>query len=86
MQGLGLLYITSFFTMINPLGTIPVYIALTQGFSSTECRRVVIKAIIAAFIMLSLLAFAGQWVFDFFNISINGLKIVGGFLFFNNGI
>lgn len=85
MQELALLYITSFFTMINPLGTIPVYIALTQGFDSQECKRVVFKAIVAAFIMLTLLSFAGQWVFNFFNISIDGLKVVGGFLFFRMG-
>ncbi len=71
--------------MINPLGAIPVYIALTHGFSSSECRSVVIKACVAAFIMLTLLAFAGQWVFKFFSISIDGLKVVGGFIFFKMG-
>ncbi|MCE9679385.1 MarC family protein [Shewanella sp. AS1] len=85
MQEIALLYITSFFTMINPLGCIPLYIALTQGFSSIQCRKVVIKATVTAFILLTLLAFAGQWVFAFFNISIDGLKIVGGFIFFRMG-
>lgn len=39
----------------------------------------------ASFFMLTSLAFVGQWVFDLFNISINGLKTVGRFLFFRMG-
>ena len=71
--------------MINPLGTIPLFVSLTKGFSREEKKKTVIKASFTAFITLCLLAFAGKWIFDFFQISISSLKVVGGFLFFMMG-
>ena len=85
MQETILLYITSLFTMINPIGTIPLFVSLTKGFSHEEKKKTVIKASITAFITLCLLAFVGKWIFDFFQISIASLKVVGGFLFFMMG-
>jgi multiple antibiotic resistance protein len=85
MQEIFILYITSLFTMINPLGAVPLYVNLTKGFSETEKKKIILKSCLAAFIMLCLLSFSGKLVFDFFSISISGLKVVGGFLFFTMG-
>lgn len=78
-------FATSLFTMINPVGAIPLFISLTDSFSAKQCRSVAIKAALASFVSLALFALAGKIVFDFFGISIDGLRLVGGILFFLMG-
>ncbi|MDA3860473.1 MAG: MarC family protein [Melioribacteraceae bacterium] len=80
-----LLNVTLLFTMINPLAVVPIFISLTDSFSMAESRRVAIKASLVSFITLTLFALSGKVVFDFFGISVNGLKIIGGILFFIMG-
>jgi len=80
-----LLYITSLFTMINPLGVVPLFISLTDSFTPSESRGVAIKASVISFITLTLFALTGKILFDFFGISVDGLKVIGGILFFIMG-
>ncbi|GBD90868.1 hypothetical protein BMS3Abin04_01588 [bacterium BMS3Abin04] len=81
----GILAFTSLFTMVNPLGVIPVYISLTGGLETKEARRVAVKATITALVILMLFAVGGKFIFDFFSISVNSLRIVGGIIFFIAG-
>jgi len=88
MHGLfefGLLAFTSFFTMINPIGVIPVYSSLTSEMSQKEAQHVATKAVVTAFLIMIFFAFTGQLVFDFFHISIHSLRVVGGIIFFMAG-
>ena len=80
-----LLIVTSLFTMINPLGVVPIFISLTDSFSAKESKRVAIKASFVSFISLTLFALSGKVIFDFFGISVDGLKVIGGILFFIMG-
>ena len=80
-----LLYVTSLFTMINPLGVVPLFISLTDKFSAAESRKVAIKASLISFITLTLFALSGKLIFDFFGILVNGLKVIGGIIFFIMG-
>jgi len=81
----GILAFTSLFTMVNPLGVIPVYISLTGKLETKEARRVAVKATITALIILMFFAVGGKFIFDFFSISVNSLRIVGGIIFFIAG-
>ncbi|HLO90660.1 MAG: MarC family protein [Chloroflexota bacterium] len=81
----ALLYFTSFFTIINPLGVMPVFMTMTADISEKQRRRTALKAVSTAFITLMLFAFAGQLLFRFFGISVNGFRIVGGIIFFIMG-
>ena len=80
-----LLAFTSLFTMITPFGVIPLFSSLTEKLPSPEVRKIAFKGVSTAFIIIVVFAFAGNFIFDFFHISINGLKIVGGVLFFMSG-
>ena len=80
-----LLIVTSLFTMINPLGVVPIFISLTDSFSPKESKRVAIKASLISFLTLTLFALSGKVIFDFFGISVDGLKVIGGILFFIMG-
>jgi len=71
--------------MINPLGVVPLFISLTDSFTPSESRGVAIKASVISFITLTLFALTGKILFDFFGISVDGLKVIGGILFFIMG-
>ena len=77
-----LLYFTSFFTLMNPLGIMPVYLTMTSSLTKKKRAQTAIKATITATLTLVLFAFAGRYLFDFFGISVAGLKVVGGVIFF----
>lgn len=81
----ALLAFTSLFTMVNPLGVIPIYTSLTEGMNSKQAAAIALKATSTALIVLLIFAFGGNFIFDLFNISVNGLRIVGGILFFMSG-
>lgn len=78
----ALLCFTSFFTLTNPLGTMPVFLTMTTGMSESERQSVVKRATIVAFITLVVFAFTGQLLFRFFGISTNGLRMAGGIIIF----
>ncbi len=73
---------TSLFTMINPIGVIPIYIAMTEGIPSAFARGVAVKATLTAFLALVMFAFTDEAIFEFFSITTDSLRIVGGVLFF----
>jgi len=75
----------SLFTMVNPIGVIPVYTAMTTRLTPQESRRVALRASFIAFIVLLSFALTGQWIFRFFGISTDSLRIVGGVIFFLMG-
>jgi len=77
-----LLYFTSFFTLMNPIGTMPVYLSMTSDLTKRQRRATAIKAVLTAAFALILFALLGKYLFDFFGISVAGLKVVGGILFF----
>ena len=70
----ALLCLTSFFTLTNPLGTMPVFLTMTQGMTEKERRFIVTRATLTAFIIIMVFTFAGQFLFKFFGISTNGFK------------
>ncbi len=81
----ALLCFTSFFTLTNPLGTMPVFMTMTHGMGDEERKSIVRRATIVAFITLMVFVFAGQFLFMFFGISTNGFRIAGGVIIFKIG-
>ena len=80
-----LLCFTSFFTLTNPLGTMPVFLTMTNGMNDHERKAIVRRATIVSFITLMVFTFSGQFLFKFFGISSNGFRIAGGFILFKIG-
>lgn len=85
VSGVVLVAFTSFFTLINPLGTMPVFMTMTSNLGPAEKRQTAIKAVVTAFGALLFFAFTGQLLFNFFGISVHGFRIVGGIIFFRMG-
>jgi len=82
----GLLSFTSFFTLINPLGTMPIFMTMTADLDKHHRNHTAKKASIAAFITIVIFAFSGQLLFNFFGISVHSFRIVGGVIFFLMGM
>lgn len=82
----GLLCFTSFFTLINPLGAMPVFMTMTMELDETERKKVARKASLVAFLIMMMFAISGDFLFRFFGISINSLRIVGGIIFLIMGM
>jgi multiple antibiotic resistance protein len=82
----GILSFTSFFTLINPFGTMPIFMTMTSELDNQQRTKTAKKASIAAFITIILFAFSGQLLFNFFGISVNSFRIVGGVIFFLMGM
>ena len=78
----GLLCFTSFFSLINPMGIMPVFISMTSELDESRRHQIARKAGIVSFIVLILFAFSGQLLFNFFHISVHSFRIVGGIIFF----
>ncbi len=76
---------TSLFTMMNPLGIIPIYITLTGDLDPKEAKKVAYKAVLTGLLILVLFALMGKFIFDFFAITIHSLRVVGGIIFFIAG-
>ena len=81
----ALLCFTSFFTLTNPLGTMPVFLTMTNGMNDHERKAIVRRATIVSFITLMVFTFSGQFLFKFFGISSNGFRIAGGFIILKIG-
>jgi len=81
-----ILAFTSFFSLINPLGTMPIFMTMTGDLSIEQRNKTAKKATIAALITLVIFAFSGQVLFKFFGISVNSFRMVGGIIFFLMGM
>lgn len=80
-----LLCFTSFITLMNPLGIMPVFLTMTGQLEQKQRTKTALKAVIVAFLSLVLFAFSGQVLFNFFGISVNSFRVVGGIIFFMMG-
>ncbi len=82
----GILSFTSLFTLINPLGTMPVFMSMTANLSEPARITTARKASIISFFTIVAFAFTGQLLFQFFGISANSFRVVGGVIFFIMGM
>ena len=48
----ALLCFTSFFTLTNPLGTMPVFLTMTHGMTEKERQSIVRRATIVSFVTI----------------------------------
>ena len=66
----ALLVFTSFFTLVNPISILPVFLGLTSELTEKQKLEIARRAIFAALLILLGFAFSGQFLFKFFGIDI----------------
>ena len=73
------------FSVLNPIGTVPIFVGLTQHDTKKERSRISLWTAINVFIILIVCFFIGEYVLLFFGISIDALRIAGGIIIVNSG-
>lgn len=73
------------FSVMNPLGTVPVFVGLTQEHTNNERSKIAMKASINVLVILVISFFAGKYILLFFGISVDSLKIAGGLIIASSG-
>jgi multiple antibiotic resistance protein len=81
-----LLSFVTLITMVNPLAVIPSFVALTDRQSNSGRARVALIASLAVIVVLTVFLIAGNWVFQFFGITVPAFQIMGGIVFFTNAL
>lgn len=82
------LYLTVFaalFSVANPLGTMPIFIGITENNTDSERNRIALKASFYMFIILAISFIGGKYIISFFGISIESLRIAGGLIIASSG-
>ncbi|MFO8148298.1 MAG: MarC family protein [Gillisia sp.] len=73
------------FSVINPLGTVPIFVGLTKDDSSAERSKTSLLTSINIFAILVISFFTGRYLLQFFGISIESLRIAGGLIIVTSG-
>lgn len=66
------------FPIVNPIGNLPVFAALTTGASRSERRRLAVRTSIYVVLVLLVAAVAGRPILHGLGISIGALEVAGG--------
>jgi multiple antibiotic resistance protein len=77
--------LASLFTVVNPLGAVPVFLAMTSEYSAPERTRVARNSSLYFVIILLAFFLAGKLILSFFGISLNALRIAGGLIILHSG-
>lgn len=68
------------FAIVNPIGTVPIFVSATEGWSDIDRTRTVRIIGLTVFLVLSTAIFIGDQILDFFGISIPSFQVGGGIL------
>jgi multiple antibiotic resistance protein len=78
----GALSFSSLLTMVNPLGAVPTFLAVTRDQDASGRRRAAFRSAAVALGVLWLFAIAGTELFQLFGVTLPAFRITGGILFF----
>ena len=68
------------FVIMDPVGTVPIFLSLTGGRSLAATRRAAWQAVAVSFVVITAFAFFGQQILDYLRISLPALQCAGGLL------
>lgn len=71
-----------FFAVIDPIGTVPVFIASTKGFSDKEKRATAFKAVLVSGLVLLFFIVVGELLLEAINVPLPAFQIAGGIVVF----
>ncbi len=74
------------FTIVDPIGAIPLFLNITSDYLPEERKKVAIISSITVFVTLATFLWIGKFILSFFHISTSSFKIAGGILLFITAI
>ena len=69
-----------FFITIDTVGNLPFFLSLTEGAKIKKRNEIAFKSIILAFFIMIIFAYAGRYLLDAIDVSLDSLKIAGGII------
>jgi MarC family membrane protein len=78
------LFFTAFvllFAVIDPIGAVPIFVSLSEGYPD-ERKRIVRQAMLVAIAILVIFALFGWIIFNAFGITLNDFRVAGGIILF----
>lgn len=76
---------TTLFSIVNPLGMMPIFLALTTTYTPAARNLTARKSSVYMMGILAFFLFGGTFIMDFFNISLESLRIAGGLIVLRSG-
>jgi len=77
--------LTSLVAIVNPLGAVPLYVAMTASYTPEHRRATLRRAVVSALLLLFAFTLVGTWILRFFGITTEAFQIAGGIIFFGIG-
>ena len=77
--------ITTFFflfAVIDPIGTVPVYLEATKDFDDKNKKKIAVRASFIAFLILLFFIVVGQIIFEGMDVTLDAFQISGGVILF----
>ncbi len=68
------------FVIMDPVGTVPIFLTLTSGRSAATSRKYAWQAVAVSFLVITAFAFFGQQILSYLHISLPALQCAGGLL------
>jgi len=81
----ALVAFTSLLAIVNPLGAIPMYVAMTASYTPERRRATLRRAVVTALLLLVAFTLVGTFILRFFGITTEAFQIAGGIIFFGIG-
>lgn len=81
-----ILCISTLIPLVNPLGVMPIFLTMTEGYIPAQRIAIARKAVITGTTALIIFALLGSLIFSFFGITIEAFQIMGGIIFFRSGL
>lgn len=78
--GFAITAFATLFVIIDPIGLTPMFVALTQGMTAVERRKIAIRACLIAIGILATFGLAGEALISTIGISLPAFRISGGIL------
>jgi multiple antibiotic resistance protein len=72
--------VVTLFVIVDPLGTVPVFVALTAGRTPAQRRWAAVQSAVTAGALIAVFALFGRILLGYLNVSIQSLAIAGGLL------
>jgi multiple antibiotic resistance protein len=70
------------FIIVDPIGLLPLFIALTHNYSKKRIKHTVWLACLTSAFVLIIFALAGDIILEFFGLTIPAFRIAGGIIIF----
>src|SRR5262245_31387951 len=80
-----LLIVSALFPIVNPIGGSPIFLVLTQEYSTDERKLLARRVAINSFILLIVSVVVGTHILSFFGISLPVVQVGGGLVVISTG-